>query len=93
MIQSATFLKDADTFGKQDPYMQFKYEGKEYKTEVKDDAGKSAKWDDTFMMENILSLAKSNEQLVFEAYDKDIGSSDLLGFTDAIDIVDIVTNT
>ena len=53
VIKSATFLKDADTFGKQDPYIKFKYEGKALQTDVKDDAGKSAVWDETFQLPNI----------------------------------------
>ena len=48
IIKEASFLKDADTFGKQDPYIKFKYENKEYQTDVKDDAGKQARWDETF---------------------------------------------
>jgi Ca2+-dependent lipid-binding protein len=48
IIKSATFLKDADTFGKQDPYIKFKYEDKELKTDVKDDAGLAAEWNETF---------------------------------------------
>lgn len=48
IIREASFLKDADALGKQDPYIKFKYENKEYQTDVKDDAGKHAKWDETF---------------------------------------------
>ena len=44
------------------------------------------------MMENILSQHKAENQIIFRAYDKDVGSSDLLGFTDPIDFVDIVTD-
>lgn len=48
VIKSATFLKDMDTFGKQDPYISFKYDGKDLKTDVKDDAGLNAEWNETF---------------------------------------------
>jgi Ca2+-dependent lipid-binding protein len=48
VIKSATFLKDSDLIGKQDPYIKFKYEGKDLKTDVKDDAGLNASWDEVF---------------------------------------------
>ena len=48
IIKSATFLKDADLVGKQDPYIKFKYEDKYLQTDVKDDAGKAAEWNETF---------------------------------------------
>lgn len=73
--------------------MLFKYAGKEYKTEVKDDAGKAAEWNEIFMMPDILKEAKQDNFIVFEAYDKDLLSSDLLCFTDDIDFVDLVVDT
>ena len=50
VIKEASFKKDADTFGKQDPYIKFKYQGVTCQTDVKDDAGKFAKWDETFQL-------------------------------------------
>jgi len=52
-IKSAKFYEDADAWGKQDPFIQFKYMGKLNKTSVKDDAGKKAKWNEKFILENI----------------------------------------
>ena len=52
-IIEATFLKDDDTFGKQDPYIKFKYDHEEKKTKVKDDAGKHAVFNEVFTLENI----------------------------------------
>lgn len=48
IIKSATFLKDSDMIGKQDPYIKFNYESKDLKTDVKDDAGLAAEWNETF---------------------------------------------
>ena len=91
IVHEASFLKDGgDLIGKQDPFIRFKYDGKDYDTDVKDDAGKYAKWDETFQFPNILQRVKAGDQLIFEAYDKDIGSSDLLCKTDALDFVDLV---
>ena len=92
VIKEATFLKDADTFGKQDPFIQFKYRDFDLQTDVKDDAGKQAKWDELFQLTQIFEEYKKDSAITFEAYDKDVGGSDLLGCTDPIDIVDIVQN-
>ena len=59
IIKEASFKKDADMFGKQDPFIQFKYQGAELKTDVKDNAGKQASWDETFQLPNILTELKN----------------------------------
>ena len=61
-------------------------------TDVKDGAGKSAKWDETFQLPNIMKQIRDGGALTFEAYDKDIASSDLLGATDPIDFDDLVVD-
>lgn len=52
-IISASFLKDADLIGKQDPYIQFKYGGKSFQTTVKDGAGKFAEWNEVFSLNKL----------------------------------------
>lgn len=52
-IIEATYLKDADMFGKQDPLIKFKHHGREFKTTVKDDAGKHAVWNEKFNLEDM----------------------------------------
>ena len=49
-IVDATFLKDADTFGKQDPYVKFEYGRGGFETTVKDDAGKYALVNESFTL-------------------------------------------
>lgn len=49
-INKATFLKDADIFGNQDPYIEWQFNGQTMQTSVKDDAGKSATWDEQFKL-------------------------------------------
>lgn len=87
-IKEASFNKDNDTFGKQDPFIQFKFGGMELRTDVKDGAGKLAQWDETFQLSNIIDQVKGKGALVFEAYDKDLASSDLLGITDPLELVE-----
>ena len=60
------------------------------KTDVQDEAGKHATFDDTFQLPNVAALVRDNSSLVFEAYDKDLMSSDLLGATDPLDYVEMV---
>ena len=52
-IVRATFVKNHDTFKNQDPYFKFKYNGKQFKTSVKNNAGKAATWEESFTLENI----------------------------------------
>lgn len=90
VVKSATFLKNADLIGNQDPYIKFTYEGKSLQTDVKDDAGLAATWDETFQLPNIKGQVANKGSIVFEAYDKDPLSSDLLGVTDPLDFEDYV---
>lgn len=55
IIKEAHFARDADMIGKQDPYIKFTYQGQDLQTDVKDDGGKSVKWDETFELPNVLS--------------------------------------
>ena len=91
-LVEASFLKDTDTFGKQDPYLQFHYDGIDLKTEVKDDAGLQAKFNEQFVLENIDAPAKNGEELVIKAFDKDVGSSDLLGSANPITYIKMVAD-
>ena len=65
IIKSATFLKDNDLFGKQDPYIMFNYNGKKVQTDVKDDAGKKAEWNEKFCLTNIEAQVISGKKLIF----------------------------
>ena len=86
IIKSASFLKDVDTFGKQDPYIQFLYNGKSIQTEAKDGAGKQAEWNEKFSLSNIQEQVLSSKRLAFEAFDKDTTTSDFLGRTSSMSL-------
>jgi hypothetical protein len=62
-MTAASFLKDSDLIGKQDPFLQFTYEDMPLKTDVQDDAGLEAKFDDLFMLENVQVEALQNKSL------------------------------
>lgn len=91
-IKEATFLKDSDLIGKQDPYIQFTYDEEEFKTDIQDDAGLHAKFTDVFVLENIQNQIKEDvaAQLVMKAFDKDVASSDLLGTALATSMINFV---
>lgn len=80
-VVHASFLKDADMFGNQDPYIQFDYKKDKIKTQTQDDAGKEADFNETFTLINIKEPILNGEELILEAYDEDLLSSDLLGVT------------
>ena len=48
-------------------------------TSVQDDAGKYAKFDETFILENIREQVLNDEELVLETYDEDVLQHDFLG--------------
>lgn len=88
IIDDATFLKDGDTFGKQDPYVKFNFGNLTLQTDVIDNGGLYAKFDAVFLVPDIITLKE--QSIVFQTYDKDAFSSDLLGETDPVDIIDIL---
>jgi Ca2+-dependent lipid-binding protein len=90
-IKEATYLKDADMFGKQDPFCDFTYGGKKYKTAVQDDAGKKANFNEKFELEDLHE--NINESLIVNSYDEDPGSVDFLGAIKPIPIATIVKKT
>ena len=75
-IEKATFLKDADLIGKQDPYIQFMYNNKKVRTETKDGAGKQAEWNEKFCLTNIDQFVNAGKKLVLEGFDADIDADD-----------------
>ena len=91
-IQKASFLKDADLIGKQDPYMQFSYNGRKVQTEVKDGAGLNAEWNEKFRLTKVQEQVLSGKRLILEAYDKDLVTSDFLGKTKGLSFVSLVEN-
>lgn len=79
LIKDAKFFKDADTFGKQDPFCRFKYDDEYIQTKVVDDGGKEATFNETFVLKNVFQEIRQDEVFELEALDKDAASADLLG--------------
>ena len=89
-ILSASFLKDSDLISKQDPFIQFKYGNTTQKTVILDEAGQNPVFNSDFLLDNIRERLFNDDDLVFEAYDKDIVSQDNLGSTKPIPFLDFV---
>ena len=53
IVHDAKFFKDNDFLGKQDPFVQFKYEDDYIKTKVVDDGGLEASFEEEFDLKNI----------------------------------------
>jgi hypothetical protein len=85
-------LKDADIFGNQDPFIEWKFNDKTMQTTVKDDAGKEATWDETFVLENVFEAVLNGEELVMTAWDEDNVQNDLLCEARPKLYQDLVTN-
>jgi len=74
---SANLTRDTETFGKMDPFTTLKYDGKDWKTTVKDSAGKTPVWNETFRIQ--LGPNHENKMLEFSVWDEDTMSNDLVG--------------
>jgi Ca2+-dependent lipid-binding protein len=54
-VESATFLKDADTWGKQDPFVMIECADYRYKTKVIEEGGKNCTWNEEFTMREVMN--------------------------------------
>lgn len=85
-IVKAQLERDTEAFGKMDPFCVIKYGTKEYRTQVKDEAGKTPVWNQEFkfFVDNI------QKDLVMTVFDKDLTSDDLVGRIE-VQISDIIS--
>ncbi|PNW76446.1 hypothetical protein CHLRE_11g467593v5 [Chlamydomonas reinhardtii] len=73
-LEFAKDLKDADWFGKQDPYCIIRIGGQTFRTRTAVDGGRNPVWNETFRF-NVI-----NENNVdVEIKDEDVGKDDLIG--------------
>ena len=73
--KSAKLIRDTESFGKMDPYCVIKIGNTTLKTTVKDDAGKTPVWEETFKFK-----AQVGDIVNFEVWDKEkIKKDDIIG--------------
>lgn len=77
IVVSANLTRDTETFGKMDPFTVLKYNGHEFKTTVKDSAGKTPVWNESFRIP--LGQGYETKLLEFSVWDEDTLSNDLVG--------------
>lgn len=66
-------------FGKQDPYVQWKYGKEMMQSTTKDNAGKHAVWNESFDLNQIREKVLNGDELVLQTYDEDVTLHDFLG--------------
>lgn len=86
----ASFFKDADLIGKQDPYIQFFYNNKKVRTDTKDDAGKNPEFNERFCLTHLDHQLESGKRFVLEAFDHDVDADDSLGKTKGMSFVYLI---
>ena len=89
-VISAHFLADADTFGKQDPFVKVECATYNYKTKVIEEGGKDVTWNEEFEMREISREIENNGNLVLTAFDSDGVRDEFLGWNQGIPYAELV---
>jgi len=74
-VIEARLTRDTETFGKMDPYVKISTRMQNFKTAVKDGAGKTPVWNQTFNID----VKYIGDDLKIQVYDEDTGSDDIVG--------------
>ena len=74
-VIEARLTRDVETFGKMDPYVKIISRQQNFKTNVKDGAGKTPVWNQTFNID----VKYVGDDLTIQVYDEDVGSDDVVG--------------
>lgn len=91
LIKDAVLTRDVETFGKMDPYVTWQYAGKEWKTTVKSNAGKTPNWNEAFR----LPIVDQNDttHIKFVCWDKEtLGKDREIGEGELM-VSDLMDNT
>jgi Ca2+-dependent lipid-binding protein len=73
--ESADLIRDVETFGKQDPYLIFKINGREYHTKIDKNGGKKPTWNQ--MVD--VKVFDVNDECTLECWDSDEKHDTLIG--------------
>ena len=71
----ARLTRDTEAFGKMDPYVKISTRQQQFKTNVKDGAGKQPVWNQTFNVD----VKYVGDDMTIEVFDEDVGSDDKIG--------------
>lgn len=91
-VKKAELTHDTETFGKMDPYAMWEYEGNQYKTTTKDNAGKKPVWNETFNMTVSKKDVGCGQNIQFSVMDKEGLGKDKLIADAAVSIDSLLRN-
>jgi len=74
-VIEARLTRDTETFGKMDPYVKISTRQAQFKTAVKNGAGKTPTWNETFNID----VKYVGDDLTMEVFDEDVGTDDKVG--------------
>ena len=74
-VIEARLTRDTETFGKMDPYVKISSRQQQFKTNVKNGAGKTPIWNQTFNID----VKYIGDDLHLEVFDEDVGADDKIG--------------
>ena len=74
-VIEARLTRDTETFGKMDPYVKIACRQQQFRTNVKNGAGKTPVWNQTFNID----VKYIGDDLHLEVYDEDVGADDKIG--------------
>ena len=74
-VIEARLTRDTETFGKMDPYVKISTRQQNFKTAVKNGAGKTPMWNQTFNID----VKYIGDDMTVQVYDEDPGSDDIIG--------------
>ena len=74
-VIEARLTRDTETFGKMDPYVKISTRQQNFKTAVKNGAGKTPMWNQTFNID----VKYIGDDMTVQCFDEDPGSDDLIG--------------
>ena len=74
-VVEAKLIRDTEMFGKMDPYVVVEYRGEQWKTPIKESAGKTPVWNHTFH----INIKYIGDDLSLKCMDKDVMKDDTVG--------------
>ena len=85
-IFKAKFSRDTELTGEMDPFIAIKYQGNQYRTSTKWDAGKRPVWNEAFEF----PFLDPYQPIEITCYDEDFIANDLIGGTSEMQVNDLL---
>ena len=76
-VVEARLTRDTEFFGKMDPFCQVEYRQQKFKTKVKQNAGKTPVWNETFTVD----VKYIGDDFYVKVFDEDVTENEAIGAT------------